>query len=245
MSVSAADLMRTPHRSSRSGRARGLSLIELMVTMAIGLVVMAGVLGLVSNSLRANADSMKTTRLNQEMRAAMDLMVRDIRRAGYRKNYADYIGSIVTGGIFDNTVRIVHNGKVAPQGGHIEFQYDLDDDGTLGTTNESFGFRLDTAAGVIRYTTSALAGTPTWQALTDPNVIQVTELSFCLWPGATATDCPTEVPTAAKAVLPGSARVSVYTVRITLKAQLRNDPSTLRTLTENVRVRNDRFDNAS
>jgi type IV pilus assembly protein PilW len=209
-----------------------------MVALAIGLAVMAGVLGLVTNSLRANSESVKTMRLNQEMRAALDLMVRDIRRAGYRQNYTTLIGSVAPGAVLDNTVQILDSG------GRIQFQYDLNDDGTLSTSTESFGFRL--SGGAIQYTINALADTPVWQSLTDPNVITVTALSFCLWSAATApTACPTDVPSDAKVTLTGSAQVSVFNVRITLRAQIKNDASTLRQLTDNVRVRNDRFDNIS
>lgn len=224
-----------PLSPTAARRSRGLSLVELLVAVGLGLVVMAGVLGMVASSLRANSDSIKTTRLNQEMRAALDLMVRDIRRAGYRNNYTVNIGSVATGGVFDNTVRLFDNG------GRIQFQYDLDDDGTLETDTESFGFRLE--SGAIRFTNNALATTPVWQALTDPDMITVTALSFCLEPPEPSNPCPTTAPAASKVTLTGSAQVSVFEVRITLRAQLKNDAATARQLTETVRVRNDRFDN--
>ena len=219
-----------PHHRLPRYRSRGLSLIELMVALTIGLAVLGGVLAMMMNGMRANAESMKAIRLNQEMRAAMDLMVRDVRRAGYRKGYSSTIGA---GQTVENTVRILDSG------GRIEFQYDGDDDGVLNSTSESFGFKLE--AGALKYTRNALAATPDWQPLTDPNVTTITALSFCYWPSL-STQCLTQVPSDAKVTLTGTTQVSVYAVRITMSAQLKNDAATLRRLTETIRVRNDRFD---
>lgn len=219
----------TARRAARN-QARGLSLIELMVSLTIGLAVLSGVLGMLTSSVRANADSVKAIRLNQEMRAAMDLMARDIRRAGYRKNFGDFIGS---GQSFDNTLRVLDDGA------RVQLQYDENDDKTLSADTESFGFKLD--AGALKYTRNAEAGTPDWQAITDPNVTTFTALSFCFWPSASA-QCLTQVPGDAKFTLTGSAQVSVYAVRITMNAQIKNDAATTRRLTETIRVRNDRFD---
>ena len=63
-------------------KQKGYTLVELMVAMALGLVVVAGVSAAYLGTLRTNADSLKMMRLNEELRAIMTLMVRDIRRAG-------------------------------------------------------------------------------------------------------------------------------------------------------------------
>ena len=211
-------------------RSRGLSLIELMVSLAIGLAVLGGLLAMMTNSMRANAQTVSAIRLNQEMRAAMDLLVRDVRRAGYRKGSSATIGSGLS---VENTVRILDNG------GRIEFQYDADDDGVLSAATESYGFRL--VGGALQYTRNALDTTPDWQPLTDPNVTTITALSFCYWPSL-STQCLTQVPPDAKVTLTGTTQASVYAVRITMSSQIRNDATSSRRLTETIRVRNDRFD---
>ena len=62
--------------------SRGLSLIELMVAVAIGLFLVSGAMTLfVSNVVSSRRLSVET-RMNQEMRAAADLIARDVRRAG-------------------------------------------------------------------------------------------------------------------------------------------------------------------
>ena len=62
---------------------KGLSLIELMIGLATGLFLLAGVIGIFSMSLKSNSDNLKMTRLNQELRSAMDLMQRELRRTAY------------------------------------------------------------------------------------------------------------------------------------------------------------------
>jgi len=67
-----------------SGRkSAGFSLVELLVSLATGLFLLAGVMGIFSATLSSQGSSLKATRLNQELRSAMDLISRDLRRAGY------------------------------------------------------------------------------------------------------------------------------------------------------------------
>jgi type IV pilus assembly protein PilW len=213
-----------------------------MVSLTIGLAVLGGVLAMLTNSMRANAQTVSAIRLNQEMRAAMDLLVREVRRAGYLsrtgseypltekcRNFA-YIGN---GQTFENFVRILDGGA------RMEFQYDADTNCELNANDESFGFKLE--GGTLKYTRNALDATPDWQPLTDPNVTTITALSFCYWPSL-STQCLTQVPPDAKVTLTGTTQASVYAVRITMSAQIRNDATSSRRLTETIRVRNDRFD---
>lgn len=62
-------------------RARGFSLVELMVAMALGLIVSAAVVALVVAVIRANRQTLQATRLNQELRATLAVIASDMRRA--------------------------------------------------------------------------------------------------------------------------------------------------------------------
>jgi prepilin-type N-terminal cleavage/methylation domain-containing protein len=73
-------------------RQNGLTLIELMISIALGLVVLSSLVFLIGSSMSSNAQQLKTTRLNQELRALMHLMVRDLRRAGGFAHAAEAIG---------------------------------------------------------------------------------------------------------------------------------------------------------
>lgn len=61
---------------------RGYTLIELLVAMALSLLVIGAALGFVLQLLRANGATVVSTRLQQELRTTMALIVADVRRGG-------------------------------------------------------------------------------------------------------------------------------------------------------------------
>jgi Tfp pilus assembly protein PilW len=65
-------------------KQRGLSLIELMISLALGMIVIGGVTYVTASTMRTNSDTLRSTHLNQELRAALQMMTRDLRRSGYR-----------------------------------------------------------------------------------------------------------------------------------------------------------------
>ena len=66
----------------RSGQG-GVSLVELMVGMVVGLIVMAALLAVYIITTTGATDTVRAARLNQDLRIAMSFMASDIRRAGY------------------------------------------------------------------------------------------------------------------------------------------------------------------
>lgn len=62
---------------------RGFSLVELMVSVALSLVLMAGVMSIFFSSKVTYFANEKTARLQESGRIALDLMVHDIRSSGY------------------------------------------------------------------------------------------------------------------------------------------------------------------
>lgn len=65
------------------GRQRGVSLVELMVGIAIALVLLAGVLILMVRVSTEGGQSVRATKLNQQLRGTLDLMAKDLQRAGF------------------------------------------------------------------------------------------------------------------------------------------------------------------
>ena len=61
--------------------ARGFSLVEMMVALALGLIVVTAVLALVLSIIRSNRQTLQSTRLNQELRATLAVIASDLRRA--------------------------------------------------------------------------------------------------------------------------------------------------------------------
>jgi prepilin-type N-terminal cleavage/methylation domain-containing protein len=64
-------------------RQAGFSLVELMVALAAGLIVSAALVAFTMSSFRSNGEYVLSTRLTQELRNSLDLVMRDLRRAGY------------------------------------------------------------------------------------------------------------------------------------------------------------------
>lgn len=64
-------------------KQRGVSLVELMVSITIGLILLAGVLSIFLSSKVTYFANEKTARLQENGRVALDLMTHDVRSAGY------------------------------------------------------------------------------------------------------------------------------------------------------------------
>ena len=73
-------------------KQKGFSLVELMVGIAISLIVLAGAGSFYVNTLLSNSSKMTVQRADQTLRALMDYMVSEVRRA----NYAE-IGTTLAG----------------------------------------------------------------------------------------------------------------------------------------------------
>ena len=70
--------LKSPARSNA-----GFSLVELMIGIVIGLFLLIGLSSVYISSVRGGRTTTQANELNQEMRALMDIMVNDIRRAGH------------------------------------------------------------------------------------------------------------------------------------------------------------------
>ena len=62
---------------------QGFNLIELIISMSLGVVLVAGILSIFSGSVRSNTESVLSAKMTQELNAVMEIITSDIRRAGY------------------------------------------------------------------------------------------------------------------------------------------------------------------
>jgi prepilin-type N-terminal cleavage/methylation domain-containing protein len=62
--------------------ARGFTLIELLITMAITTVILGSVMLAMTDAIKATESATQITDLNNGLRTAMDLMVRDMLQVG-------------------------------------------------------------------------------------------------------------------------------------------------------------------
>lgn len=197
----------------------GFSLVELMISVTLGLIVMGGVIGIFASTVKSHSDTLKMTRLHQELRAAMDIMSRDIRRAGYR-------GDAQNGD--ENPFTTSFNLSVIGTGlsNCIAYAYDANRNGGAVQNRDRFGFRLDSedSVGIIRGRNGGAGALDctfaSVQPITDEKTVDITRLNFKL----------------------DSAIVGTRTIRsvvITLNGRLINDTTVKRTLRETVRIQND------
>ncbi|MCF8167758.1 MAG: prepilin-type N-terminal cleavage/methylation domain-containing protein, partial [Rhodoferax sp.] len=60
-------------------RQRGMTLVEVMIAMGVGLFLLLGLTTFLTANLASNAANLQQNLLNSELRAVMTLMARDIR----------------------------------------------------------------------------------------------------------------------------------------------------------------------
>ena len=211
-------------------RQRGVSLVEILVSMTLGLFLLLGLTTFMANTLVSDSRTMLMSRLDQEMRSAMILMVREVRRAGYWGNPSLTLGPWTgagAGATYANPFSAVTASGVC-----IQFRYDKNHNAVADAT-EFFGF-LRKSTGVIQMYggtgPSYCGGGTGWSDLTDGRNSNVTDLSFSLLPAAPAFASGTSGP---------NMRVRYVTIQLT--AQSRADATITQSLEETVKLENDLF----
>ena len=207
--------------------ARGLSLVELMVGITIGLFVVAAAATLTSNQLVDNRRLLLELQVQQDLRATMDIMTRQLRRAG--ANVVDsqsYVSENGLGGLKSTNSGVTPANSAANET-VFRFVRNATEDGP-------FGFTLDVGNGVVR---TDLGG-GNWQELTDRSTMRVTDLTFDSRPTlfGDRMPCPNLCPGGGTDCWP---RMVIQRIVITITAQARSDASVTRALSSEVRVRND------
>ncbi|HET9642930.1 MAG TPA: hypothetical protein VFP68_06150 [Burkholderiaceae bacterium] len=151
---------------------RGLSIVEFMIGITVGLLLLAGAINIFTTNLVNSRRLMTETRVNQNLRAAADLITRDLRRAGYWGNAIQGTTAVGAGAAAASNV---YSGISTPTSGAVvnyNFSRDITENNTLDN-NEQFGYRLNNNS------IEMLVGAPsTWVAITDPKVVTVDSLTI-------------------------------------------------------------------
>lgn len=263
----------TPRESKQSG----LSLIELMIAIVIGMIVTAGILQIFVSTLIGSRDLLEQARLETELTSIMHFMTNDIRRAGY---WGDE-GKVSEWGSADRNpfiteisgVEGIATGNKTGEAANscVLYTYNLDNDGvddtdaddarigycsscaapTVGPFSdatiydydemEMFGYRLDTdpdgnkfismRTGAVSTDLVFSCNAGTWGALSDSDVISITNLDFDLDPHPIAT-----VTASNGDVLD----IESVEVEITMTGVLVSDSALQKTITTTVRLANTR-----
>ena len=78
--------MRKLTRSPGARRQAGVTLMEAMISLALSLLVTTAMVTLMGNSMGSATRIIEMSQLTDELRNAMSMMSRDIRRANYNSN---------------------------------------------------------------------------------------------------------------------------------------------------------------
>ena len=226
----------------------GLTLVELLVGIVVGLVVLSAAGGAMMSYMRSYSDNQKILNLNQNMRAVMDIMARDIRRAGYVTSQVDNLIALRENPFFKEKCDLRVCDAVGNSGSCISFSYDVNGDSFVAGSdnkkpdekNEIFGFRLNGKVLEIKKSDKYNCENvdSQYEGLSDKD-ISMDKLIFTIngMDGLNindSTESCTNNPETKDCLY-------VRSVRIELTASTNSEPKIQQTLVQTVKIRNDKF----
>ena len=251
----------------------GFTLIEIMISLMLGLIIIGATLTLYITSVRSSGETIQSVRLNHDLESAISLMMNDIKRAGFwggavidadsRTNpFTAATGTTIT----NIQIRDFATNALADPGNCIVYSYDADGDDAVDS-DEFYGFRLNNNSIEIRRTgTSTNSCTDgAWEEFVLGSQLNITALQFSLLPLGTLTattrclnysldppapaldslnaDTTCAISFADGNITSGNQLAEKRTVNITITGSLDSDAIVSKTLTGSVQVRNDRLFN--
>lgn len=216
----------------------GFTLMEFLIGSLVSTAVLYAISLATANNLRSAGVEADRHKLNATLRQVLDIMTRDMERAGYWTNAATLLNSSNS-----NPYSPITNTASC-----VLFSYNRDTPApTLPPADdELYGFTFTGSAVYAR-----TAGTPwdcnntaTWSALTDSNVVEVTGLTITrMWPEDTAatTASATEdgLSYTVHRTVSGNSVLCVREYQISLSGRLKKKPTVAQTYQATVKVRND------
>jgi type IV pilus assembly protein PilW len=221
----------------RPAARRGFTLVELMIGIAVGLFVVSGAALMFSSFVDDNRRLILETQIQQDLRAAADLITRDLRRAGFWRNAEAGVWQPGAGPVPANPYEAVVGEDPGEAGSSIEYGYSLDesvpqDENNALDNHDVSGFRVADGAIWMQL------GRDNWQQLTDPGTLRITAFTV------TMTEEPIDLSSfcsrpcdAGNANCPPVQHVRSFTVFI--EGEAANDATVRRSMRTTVRTRND------
>ena len=211
---------------------RGFGLIEMLVSMALSLLAVSVMVILMASTLGTGTATIQMSRLSQELRASIQLMSRDLRRANFHSSFYSCYANVncrsdLSIATYVDTIHINETGNC--------FWYWLDRDGDGDLSNDAVGgFRYSTISGIgviqMRTTGNSAAncdGDDGWELITDPNTVEITNFIV------SNSDSYTETLSAS-----GDVQV-VEKIRLTINGQMATNSSVQREIQDLILIRND------
>jgi type II secretory pathway component PulJ len=140
----------------------GSGLLELLIAVTVSLIAVTAMVTLMASTLGAGKESLENSRLTNELRSAMQIISRDLRRANYNEEFLTCIGA---GG--NNPCTGVSD-TVTVSSNCLAYSYERAN-GTL------FGaYRLEGGALQMRMDAASCGDSSAWQDLTDADQVVIT-----------------------------------------------------------------------
>jgi len=166
MKIRRAENNRTTNNNLRNNRD-GFSLVELMIAMAVGLVVLGAMYSVFTVQHKIFTTQEDYVELQQSLRAAMEMMTREIGMAGYNPTGTSGAGIVsATSNSINFTLDITDNTGNGPP------------DGDTNDSNENITYSLYTSGGAQKLGRKSTAG-----AANQPVAENITALSFAYGTG--------------------------------------------------------------
>lgn len=230
-----------PARPGNRHPARGMSIVELMIGVTIGLFILAGATVVMTSQLGDTRRMLLEAQVQQDTRAAADMITRDLRRAGYwAQAWRNVWPATLAAGLANPYNRLLP--AVATTGTTaIEFDRALDEsegaapgyDNNIVDARDRSGFRYNASAKTIE----VMVSMDNWQTLTDPNVLEVTAFNITLNARRQALSCSEQCPVIGPGGCPMFQTMRAATVEISARAV--HDHSVQRSSRSDLRLRND------
>ena len=135
----------------KNDRASGFTLMELLVSMSIGMVVLAALAKTFTVQSRQNTAEEQVAQMQGNARAALDLMVREIKMAKYNP----------AGTAFSSAYGVTYSAS------QLEVKADMDGNGTISTSSGSVEDIIYARDAANNYITRKLGSTGTAEIVAD------------------------------------------------------------------------------
>ena len=207
----------------------GFTLIELLISIALSAIIFLALMSVFIANINHYQKSINTTRLNQQLEGALQIIVNDIRRAGYSSTANNDLTLDQNTNPFQAAATDI---SVNAGNNCILFSYDHANNGILpaissAADDDRYGYQLRNGAIQARPPGATFAcGAANWENVTDPNIVNITALTFTLNSSNVTTG-------------PATRGLTMRSVDISVTGQLVNNAAVTRTLTQHVRLRND------
>ncbi|MCT7654977.1 prepilin-type N-terminal cleavage/methylation domain-containing protein [Oceanimonas sp. NS1] len=216
---------------------QGMTLVEMLISLVAGLLVVAGALSLFSSVIVSGNTTLMLSRLNQDVQAVTDMMVRDIQRAGYHPSAAQGMNGDTSAAfaaealVFSITDDLyASSGASAPDCIRIKYwddgevvqayRYDSADKELQCRSTSSAG-KCDASNDKATNISTLCNSGSNWPRFISESEILVDDLSFELVSGSSAT--------------------GMRTIRLSLSASHINRPALSVSLQREIKLRNDGY----